>query len=210
MWAANFFVVSMAFTPEQFNVIVKMVKHVTLAQQAVRTPADPPGLQLEQRGRIDAKCFRAIAFGGGAKEWGDWSFAFKRTVRLCSRDVHILLDFVEKQTMDIQMHLLGGDGDGSLSMKRPSCRRNSTTSCVRWWAKPTPTDIGYAATAEGGEDYSVEDVHAVSPSTGVSNVIGWGHFSRECPSVAHGLAKVARKKPKRPRAKGKVVASWDS
>ena len=46
---------------KQFNVIVKMVKHVTLAQQAVRTPADPPGLQLEQRGRIDAKCFRAIA-----------------------------------------------------------------------------------------------------------------------------------------------------
>ena len=161
MWAAIFFVVAMAFTPEQFNVIVEMVKHVTLAQQAVRTPADPPGLQLEQRGRIDAKFFRAIAFGGGAKEWRDWSFAFKRTVRSCSRDAHILLDFVEKQTTDIQMHLLGGDGDGSLSLKRPSCRRNSSTSCVMWCAKPTPMDIGYAATVEGGEDYSV-------PSTGRS------------------------------------------
>ena len=117
MWAAIFFVVSMAFTPEQFNVIVEMMKQVTLAQHAVRTPADPPGLQLEQRGRIDAKCFRAIAFEGGAKEWRDWSFAFKRTVRSCSRDAHILLDFIEKQTMDIQMHLLGGDGDGSSSVE---------------------------------------------------------------------------------------------
>ena len=164
MWAANFIVVSTAFTPEQFNVIVEMVKHVTLAQQAVRTPADPPGLQLEQRGPFDAKFFRAIVFGGGAKEWRDWSFAFQRTVRSCSRDAYILLEFVEKYHGHSGA-LAWRRRDGSLSLKRPCCRRNSTTSCVRWWAKPMPMDIGYATTADGREDYSEEDVHAVSAST---------------------------------------------
>ena len=37
-------------------------------------------------------------------------------------------------------------------------------------------DIGYAATAEGGEDYSVEDVHAVSPSTRCFKCDGWVTF----------------------------------
>ena len=42
-------------------------------------------LGSEHLGRtIEAKCFSAIAFGGYAREWGDWSFAFKRTVRSCS------------------------------------------------------------------------------------------------------------------------------
>ena len=60
-------------------------------------------------------CVRAIAFGGDAKEWRDWSFAFKRTVRSCSRDACILLDFVEEQTTDIQEHLLRGEREGSFS-----------------------------------------------------------------------------------------------
>ena len=44
LWAVNFFVVSMAFALEQFNVIVEMVKQITLAQYAVWTPTDPLGL----------------------------------------------------------------------------------------------------------------------------------------------------------------------
>ena len=67
----------MAFTPEQFNVIDEMVEQLTLAQHAAQTPTDPLGLWLEQRGRIDAWCVRAIAFGGDDKEWKDWSFVFK-------------------------------------------------------------------------------------------------------------------------------------
>ena len=71
-------------------------------------------------------------------------------------------------------------------------------------------DIGYAATGDGREDYSEEDVHAVSASTRCYICDGWRHFSRECPPLLTGLAKVARKEPARLGAKEKVVASWDS
>ena len=64
---------------------------------------------------IDAKCFRAITFGSDAREWCDWSFAFKRTLRSCSRDAFIMMDFVEKQSAEVQEHLLGGEGSGSVS-----------------------------------------------------------------------------------------------
>ena len=49
----------------------------------------------------------------------------------------------------------------------------------------------------------MEDVHAVSPSTGVSNVIGWEHFSRECPSVAHGTGKGGAKGAQKAKGEGK-------
>ena len=87
-----------------------------MVQQVANTSLDPPGLGSGRRGRtIDAKCFRAIAFGCDAREWGAWSFAFKRTVRSCSRDGFIMMDFVEKQSVEVQEHLLGGKGSGSVS-----------------------------------------------------------------------------------------------
>ena len=47
-----------------------------MAQQVANTPVDPPGLRSEHRGRtIDAKCFRAIAFGGDARKWGGLSLS---------------------------------------------------------------------------------------------------------------------------------------
>ena len=89
---------------------------VTMVQQVANTSLDPPGLGSGRCGRtIDAKCFRAIAFGCDAREWGAWSFAFKRTVRSCSRDGFIMMDFVEKQNAEVQEHLLGGKGTGSVS-----------------------------------------------------------------------------------------------
>ena len=82
----------MSFTPEQLAQILEVVRQVTMAQQVANTKVDPPGLRSEHRGRtIDAKCFRAIAFQGDAREWGDWSFAFKRTVRSCSRDAFLMM-----------------------------------------------------------------------------------------------------------------------
>ena len=104
----------MSFTPEQLAQILEVVRHVTMAQQVANTPVDPPALRSEHRGRtIDAKCFRAIAFGCDAGEWSDWSFAFKQTVRSCSRDAFLMMDFVEKQSTEVQEHLLGGEGSGS-------------------------------------------------------------------------------------------------
>ena len=83
---------------------------------------------------------------------------------------------------------------------------------VAMMAKPTPMDIGHAATDLGREDYSEVDVHAVSASPWCYTGDRWGHVSRECPSVAHETGEGGEKGAHKAKDKGKdggfsVVAS---
>ena len=88
----------MSFTPEQLAQILEVVRQVTMAQQVANTPVDPLGLRCEHRGwTIDAKCFRANAFGGDARGMGSLVFRF------------------EANRAQVQEHLLAGEGSGSMS-----------------------------------------------------------------------------------------------
>ena len=74
---------------------------------------------------------------------------------------------------------------------------------VAMMTKPTPMDIGYATTDEVGGDCSEDDVQAVTANTRCYNCDGWGHFSRECPSMGHGTAKGGVRGNAKGKGKGK-------
>ena len=61
---------------------------------------------------IDPRNFRTTTFDGESSNWGDWCFAFKRTIRSCSRDAFIVMEYVEKLATEPQEHILGGEGSG--------------------------------------------------------------------------------------------------
>lgn len=78
---------------------------------------------------------------------------------------------------------------------------------VSMMCKPTPMEIGYAAQDDQQTEHydeSGEDVQAVSASTQCHSCAGWGHFARECPSVAHGTAKGSGKNENKGKGKGKA------
>ena len=86
----------MAMSAEQFGQVLAAIQGLV----ASGTPLAAHGGGGGGGGRklLDPRNFRMPAFTGEQQAWGDWSFAFKRTVRSGSREAYEGLDFVEKLT----------------------------------------------------------------------------------------------------------------
>jgi hypothetical protein len=98
-----------SFTPEQFQHLIEVMRTTIAAGAPI-----PDGGRRSGGGKmIDPRNFRTTTFDGEPSHWGDWCFAFKRTIRSCSRDAYAIMEYVEKQATEPLEHLmLSSDGTG--------------------------------------------------------------------------------------------------
>ena len=90
-------------TPEQFSEMLRVMQ----ASIAASTPV-PANAPIRKR-RLDPRYFKLQDLNGELSAWGDWCFAFKRTVRSNCVEAFEIMEFVERQTAEMVEAELGGD-----------------------------------------------------------------------------------------------------